>query len=363
MFALTLALAPLGARADTGLAPPLPASTASRPNVYLSWVRLAGADSCPDVRQIADDVTRRLGWNPFREAPTQFIEGQIRRDEAGDMLAGRVPGTWVAEIFLRDASGVSRGNRVFTSAAPSCGTLASAVALSIAIIIDPDVMVRRFSDEQQAWPGSPAAPPRSSPRAGDASGTGVLDDDSNGARAPRPVSAARGTLMLLGAGALRLLPRFAPALGLQGEVRVGFATRLALKAGGVLLPEVRTPEPDDTFAFGMTAGWLGACFDVLQRDPVMLGVCAAGTVGVLHPVVYSPDPIRPGERTFWGATSGLRAGFRLSARVEAQLGVDGVFVLNRRQFTVNDRPAGMDVVFTQPAAAALIWLGIGARFR
>src|SRR5439155_23091272 len=89
-------------------------------HVYLSWVRLAGAESCPDVRQIADDVARRLGWNPFREAPSQFIEAQIRREPAG----------WVAEIFLRDAGGASRGNRVLTSNAPSCASLASVVALS-----------------------------------------------------------------------------------------------------------------------------------------------------------------------------------------------------------------------------------------
>src|SRR5262249_54329606 len=104
---------------------PQPAPPAGGGHVYLSWVRLAGAESCPDVRQIADDVTGRLGWNPFRESPNQFIEAQIRRDVS-----------WVAEIFLRDANGASHGNRVFTSNAPTCASLASVVALSIAIIID-----------------------------------------------------------------------------------------------------------------------------------------------------------------------------------------------------------------------------------
>src|SRR5262249_3996318 len=144
---------------------------------------------------------------PFRETPTQFIEAQIRRD-----------GSWTAEIFLRDASGASRGNRVFTSNAPTCASLASVVALSIAIIIDPDVMIRQFSDDE-LW--SPAAAP------------------APGARPPRP-RAARGVLLALGGGGWGVLPRFSPGFGLAGEVAL--TPRLALRVGGVVLPEVRTPE-------------------------------------------------------------------------------------------------------------------------
>src|SRR4029079_6724904 len=135
-------------------APPAPG------HVYLSWVRLAGAESCPDVRQLADAVSRRLGLTPFRESPTQFIEAQIRRDPSGE----HADGTWVAEVFLRDASGVSHGNRVFSSNASTCTSLASVVALSIAIIIDPDVMLRRFSegpdDDPAAATRAGPAPPR-----------------------------------------------------------------------------------------------------------------------------------------------------------------------------------------------------------
>jgi hypothetical protein len=295
-------------------------------HVYLSWVRMAGAESCPDVRQIADDVTGRLGWNPFRESPNQFIEAQIRRDVS-----------WVAEIFLRDASGASRGNRVFTSNAPTCTSLASVVALSIAIIIDPDVMIRGFSDEE-LWSAAGTPPPD--------------------ARAPH---AARGVLVLLGGGGLGLLPRFAPGVGLAGEVRL--APRLALRVGGVFLPEVRTPEPDSNFAFGLSAGWLGACFDGVQREAFALGACLAGMGGVLHAVVYYPEATRPGQRPLFAATGGLRLALRLSARVEAQLGGDGVLVLNRRQFSVEGRPPGMDVVWLQPAAATLFWAALGVRFR
>jgi hypothetical protein len=298
-------------------------------HVYLSWVRLGGADSCPDVRQIADDVSRRLGWNPFRESPTRFIEAQIRRD-----------GTWVAEVFLRDASGASRGNREFTSSAPTCASLASVVALSIAIIIDPNVMIRRFS-EDKPWPEAPDAAPE--------------------ARPPRREPSVRGSLLLLGGAGVNLLPRPAPGGGLAGEVRV--LPRLAVRVGGVVLPEVRTPLPDDGFAFGLTAGWVGACFDLLHRERVSLGPCAAAMAGLLHAVVYTPDSTHPGQRALFGATGGARLAVRLSTRVEAQVGSDGVLVLNRRQFTVDGRPPGMDVAWLQPAAGVLLWAAVGVAFR
>jgi hypothetical protein len=65
----------------------------------------------------------------------------------------------------------------------------------------------------------------------------------------------------------------------------------------------------------------------------------------------------------WGAMGGLRLSVRVSSRVEAQLGSDGVLPLNRRQFTVEGRAPGMDVAWSQPAAAGLFWAALGVRFR
>jgi len=311
-------------------------------HVYLSWVRLAGADSCPDVRQVADDVTRRLGWNPFQETPTQFIEAQIRRD-LRPPVPGERPGEhpaaiWVAEIFLRDAGGGSRGNRVFTSNAPTCSSLASVVSLSIAIIIDPDVMIRRFS-EDEFWPPVAARAAAAAP-------------------APRGV---RGALVALGAAGVGLLPRLAPGVGLGGEVSI--SRRVSVRAGGVILPEVRTPAPDENFAFGLSAAWLGACFDAFQRETLALGACAGGLGGVMHAVVYFPDATHPGQRALWAASGGLRLASHLAGRIELQIAADGLVPVNRRVFTVEGRPPGADVVFAQPAIAALIWGAIGVRFQ
>jgi hypothetical protein len=83
----------------------------------------------------------------------------------------------------------------------------------------------------------------------------------------------------------------------------------------------------------------------------------------MHVVVYFPDATHPGERAFWAATAGLRLAVHLPARLELLLGADGIAPFDRRAFTVVGRPAGSDVVFTQPAAAALFWGAIGVRFQ
>jgi hypothetical protein len=213
------------------------------------------------------------------------------------------------------------------------------VALSIAIVIDPDVMLRNFSDDALWSAAVDVVPAALRPRA--------------------PPPGARGALVALGGAAVGLVPRVAPGVGLAGEVRL--LDRLSLRVGTLFVPETRTD--DRNFAFGLTVGWLGACFDAVHRDVVSLGVCAAGLGGRMHPVVYSPDAVDPGERTLWAATGGLRLALRLSARVEGQIGGDGVLPLNRRQFTVEGRAPGMDVAWSQPAAAALFWAALGVRFR
>src|SRR5207302_586377 len=114
-----------------------------------------------------------------------------------------------------------------------------------------------------------------------------------------------------------LLPRAAAGLGLAGEVLL--TPWLAARAGAVLFPEVRTPAPDPNFAFGLTLGWVGACFDAVRRESLSVGACAALSAGLTHAVVYYPDATAPGQRMVWAGSGGLRLAVRLAARVEAQV--------------------------------------------
>src|SRR5687767_9809216 len=58
--------------------------SASDPNTYsLAWVRDDGAESCPTGRELAKDVTARLGRSPFNENADRSIEIRVERTATG----------------------------------------------------------------------------------------------------------------------------------------------------------------------------------------------------------------------------------------------------------------------------------------
>lgn len=325
-FPIRPALGAADAASPTAVGAPAPA-TPARDGVYLSWVRLQGAEECPDALRIADDVSRRLGWNPFQGKPVQYIEAEIRREESW----------WRVEIFLRDASSRARGSRTVVSRAPTCDTLASVAGLAIAIIIDPEVLTR------------PAATPDVVP--------------SPGGNRDLPIvvrSPGIGRLGLLGVGTLGLLPGAAAGVGLWGEI--GISGRLALSLGATFLPEVRHTGPVGDFAYGMTWTQLGLSCELVSRPRWTLSASAAMLLGAIHAVVYSPAPAHPGQRLYLAVTAGMQLFVGLGGRWEASLSVDGIVPLARPRFDVIY--AGTEVrAYRQPAVAGTAGLGLVYRFR
>src|SRR5262249_6019499 len=149
--------------------------------------------------------------------------------------------------------------------------------LTIAILIDPDALARAPAPK----PAPPAAPPPPEPAA----------------RFPA------GRVSALAGAGWGLVPGGAPGGGLSatidlpGPVAPGLAT--------LFFPEQRTDPPDDGFAFGLTYGELTGCWlPVKQFAPaalLRLELCAGGTAGVLHAVVFSGTPTAPGQRWTFAA--------------------------------------------------------------
>ncbi|HZL18602.1 MAG TPA: hypothetical protein VFG23_12745, partial [Polyangia bacterium] len=122
---------------------PSPREMAGAPvGVHLSWVRGDGAAGCPDAGFIEAQVAARLGDAPFRRPPTQFVEALVTRPAQ----------TLLVAIAMRGADGALLGSRTLTSAADDCRSVANAAALTIAILIDPDALLR-------AAPPAPAPKP------------------------------------------------------------------------------------------------------------------------------------------------------------------------------------------------------------
>ena len=319
--AATLAVALYAATGPGAMAPD------ARPGVHLSWVRGDGAGACPDAGAIEAEVSDRLGGNPFVRAPTQFIEAVITQKSEGYQVA----------IAMRGAEGTLLGSRELTSSPGDCRSIATAAALTIAIMIDPDALARAPA------PKPPPAPPAPPPAA----------------RFP----AGRVTA-LAGAG-WGLVPGVAPAGGHAATIDA--SRSIAVGVTAVLVPEQRTAPPDDGFGFGLTYGQLLGCFLPLAMlapaATLRLELCAGGTVGLLHAVVFSATPAAPGQRWTFAAAQQARLVIPLFRAVIAEIGLEATEPLPRRAFFVEGRPVGMDTVFTQPVTTLAGWGGIGLRWK
>jgi hypothetical protein len=334
---LVLLLASLSGAADSAAprtAGASPEPPLAQPGVRLSWVRGPSATGCPDVSTIEADTVRRLGHNPFAQQPMSFIEAMVAREVD----------SYRVTIVMRDAQGKPLGSRVLTSGASDCRPLATAAALTIAILIDPDAVAR---SSVEALPTSPSGPPPSLP-----------STDQAPPRRPAEGRTARATAM--GIAGRGLLPQATLGAGLALTLDVGRYGAVGTIVG--LFPDQRSRISGGDFAFGLSFAQFLGCF--ARPNPVIRWeVCAGGIVSALHVVVYAPAPDDPGEKWAVGVTAMARAIVKLVGPVVLEIGVGATDIWPRRAFAVAGRPPGADTVFTQAAIALAASIGVGVGWR
>ncbi len=104
------------------------ATTAHHSHASLDVTRGAGAHSCPSEKELRRAVSSILGYSPF--------DANARRRVSAVLSAS--DGTFHARIQLRDTrSHKSLGVRELSASGPTCEELGSAMALAIALAIDP----------------------------------------------------------------------------------------------------------------------------------------------------------------------------------------------------------------------------------
>src|SRR5262249_10897903 len=117
------------------------ATAVASPSSQLTYVRGAGAESCPDEAELRKAVAARLGYDPFFPSAGRTIAAQIERTRGG----------FAGELKMLDASGVSRGERKLPTTSHDCAEVVKSLALAISIAID-DL------DEPASVPASPSEP-------------------------------------------------------------------------------------------------------------------------------------------------------------------------------------------------------------
>jgi hypothetical protein len=287
--------------------------------VTLKVVAEEAATACPRAEALSSAVAVRLGRNPFTPNGSASVDVAFAREKS----------RFRAEIRTRDEPGHAPGTRVlYSSPDGSCDTLGQAVALALALYVDP----KRALGTHVSTPEVPAseAPKPEVPK---------CPEPAPVAPPPRPFVTALGAGVLV---ANELLPGVNAGYFARFRVELP-SSRLSFEAGMTHVPETRTA--DGRFAFGMTFAQIGACVDAWQRAGVALGACAHGAGGELHAVVYQLLPTVPGGRTWIAADVAIRGRFSLFGPLEGTLELGAYVPALRHDFRVLGEPNG---VFQQP---------------
>ncbi len=297
------------------------------PGARLSWVRAEGADACPAVDVVAAQVVQLLGRDPFRARASQEVE----------VLVERVDDRWRARLYLRAEDHSLTGTREIVDEGSNCEALATAVALAVALGVDPTTRP----------PPPPAAPP-----------VPVAPRPTRPVRRPAGPSAPGADVALGLYAQLGLVP--GSTFGVDLSAGLWSRGSFQLRVGGFFLPEVRTLRPGGAVAFGATAFSLAGCFDVARGARASFAACATVAAGAAHAVAVDLPAAAPTQRGWIGAGASARLGVRVAGPLFVEARFDAIALPLRVRFDFQDvaEPA-----FEQSVIALGGFVGLGLSFR
>jgi hypothetical protein len=287
-----------------------------------------------------------LGRDPFaRDAEVSFEV----------VIETRKPG-WAARIVAR-GSGQGDGARELTSEAAACDSLSDAVALAIALAIDPEA-VERTAREPAAVTTAAAVPPVPASTSLDTqTAPEVLAAPAQEPSVAAASSAGPSWLDARALASLGLLPGGALGFGVSGDARL--VERVSATLGFEFWPERTAAAGGGHFAFGLAAAARGLCAELVRLRALGLSACGAGMLGSIHAVVLDLTPTGAGDRLWAAVRAGARVWLPGADRVRASFGLDAVAPFTRHRFTVRDVPGQ---IYRQSPVAVHASLGLGLRF-
>ena len=293
-----------------GLAAALLATSSSlaaeRASARLTYQRAATASDCPDDEALRDAVRARLGYDPFAEGGELSLAASIER--SGKELRARL---------VLSLEGAPSGERELLSERAECSELGQALALAIALAIDP------LAQPVPAPPAPPAPVDKPAVR--------ILIQPAPKEPQP-PVPAPKWPKSFLAQLSVR------GALGAQPGPTAGLAVGVGLRVAAVSVSlEGSTDLP--TYQ-GVAGGSVGGAISAGSLVPCYhlgpLGICVTAAFGALRSEgQHLPDAQR--ATTFWAAV-GARAAVEVPAdgllAFRAHLGLQVPLV--RNTFTVGE---------------------------
>jgi hypothetical protein len=209
--------------------------------------RAEQALECPDAEALRARVEGLMGRAALSSngPPEVNLEVQISRRSHGYRAVVRVSGT-------------SSGIRELEDEGPGCDSLADALTVTLAVLLD--------------WQGGSTLTPKPLPTSPPAA---LPPGPAPPAPAPEPWSPSLG-LALGGGLAPRVLPHLSSFVALELELELRRSVRLA--AGGFWLPEQSQRLQEGTITTGYAGGLALGCMP-LRAGPVELGPCGGLALG------------------------------------------------------------------------------------
>jgi hypothetical protein len=259
-------------------------------NAALVVTRDDGSRECPDSVALSERVEIVAGKPLFARS------------------ASEPRNTWVQVEFIRAITGYravisARGNREGTrtldDVGPECGSLAEAVAVTLAILLDP------------AAHGASAPEPPMLPMVAAAPAPVHDGPPANVAQlaSAEPRAGAFGVEASAGAS-FGILDGVVPFLEGGGRAHVGRALVLAL-GGGFVLPD-RAPYAGGSIGLSLPYGYARACANVLPKKRTALEACLEAMLGGLRGEGHGYDENYV-DWVFWSAAAAL---FQAYGRIE-----------------------------------------------
>lgn len=304
---------------------------AARRTVRFAYDRGAGAESCPAEAAVREAVTERLGYDPFSLDARDAVAVALTRTEKG----------FHASIEARDPAGRVTGLRSLSSGR-DCAALASAMALAVAIAIDP--LLVAGPAPAPICPACPACP--------DCPACPACPECPKCPPPPPPPPPPRVHLRATAGG--HVSHGETPGSARLG-VRLGTSVRwpkASLALEGRVTPQLGTPAASGDVGATLLTLAIVPC---LHRNVWM--ACAVVAAGSLQG--ESVEISLPRRNSTLYAAAGGRFGVEaaLWGPLFGQLGVDGLATLTRTTLLVNDEPA-----WTTPALSVALWAAVGATF-
>jgi hypothetical protein len=289
----------------------------TRERVRLDWQRGPGAEACASEAEIGRRVAARLGRDPFQADAKRTIAARVERASDG----------WRGELSVLGPDGKPIASREpLRSNSADCSAVSDALVLSIALAIEPDLILGP----------APAAEPPSAPSCPTVICATTSCPACTPASAPAPVERERLRLRThaRGAVALGVLPAPALGAGLGSELEV--VPDFALGAGILYFPEVETD--DGELAFGLTSFELFGCLDLVDADAAALAGCLELQAGSMHALARGLRPIDPGDYLWLAAGLGPKGRLSPVEGMSLELGALVTTPLVRQEFVVRGQP-------------------------